>query len=105
MSTSTDERLAELRRKAFPYLPGSDFDEALAEAKKYHENHPPYELILETQTDFSNEKAREAYKRFDLASRRQLAAEHRERTMRPFRERDVPQDLAGEIVDELVLQE
>lgn len=111
MSTSNEERLDGLRIKALPYLithlSAGDlstagrlyFDEALREARAFHEAHPVEQDVGRAPQGDSD--ALEIYR----ATLDTLRAEHRKQTMQPFIERNVPQLLAAEIVDELVLSE
>jgi hypothetical protein len=97
MSTSKDERLAELRRRAFHHLPGSEFDDVLAEASVYHKTHPPGAEWGDLQA--MNKTAEKVI----AATEHNHALTHREAVMMSFLRKDIPYSLAGEIVDELVL--
>lgn len=101
----------ELRQKAFPWLPGSDFDDALAEAKDYHEKHPPLELLGVPSHEVTLcpehvellEREKDAVAENNKETIAKLLKEHREKVMLPFLQKMVPEDLAGEIADKLVL--
>ncbi len=99
MSTLKNGRLEELRAKAFPYLRGSDFFDVLAEARQYHKAHPPGEMLVLRDPETVDSTAEE----FIKVTIQNHARAHRERVMMPFLRKNVPYNLAGEIVDEFVL--
>ncbi len=111
MSTSQADGLAQVRRKAFSYLPGAEFDEVLAKAREYHEMHPVADGIREPKPGDPHEAQRleqtlqRSVVRINEETLKQLEKEHREKLIRFFQDCNVPSELAGEIVDCCVLTE
>ncbi len=89
------------RIKLFHWLPGYYFDEVLDEAKKYHEAHPPEEILVMRDPDLAtiDESNEEVIK----ATVRKHHRDHREGVMMPFLRKNVPYNLAREAVDGLIL--
>lgn len=110
MTSTPHPRLDELRKKALSHLirhidhgdliaAGRHiFDEALKASVAYHEQHPIEEDVGSPP---SGGGALDIYH----ATLDKLRAEHRMQAMQPFIHKGVPLDLAGEIIDALVLAE
>jgi len=93
-----------LRIRAFPQLPGSDFDDVLDEAKAYHKDHPPLEEELVGKvTHPIHRQDRDLVEEINKNTAAKVAKAHRKRLMQFFVQKNVPPDLAGEIVDDLIL--
>ncbi len=103
MSTSTEEGLAQLRRDAFAFLPGSDFDEVVEEARNYHQMHPVVDCMEGPNLNLRDRKAQHLLTATNQATLNKLAEEHRAELMQCFQKRGVPLELAGQIVDAFVL--
>lgn len=109
-TSDTEKRLEELRIRALPHLISNIstgdlslagrlyFDEALRQARAYHEQHPIEE---DTGPPPDGGEALQIHR----ATLEKLRAEHRQQTMQPFLQKGVPLALVEEIVDELVLKE
>lgn len=109
-ASSLDERLEALRIKALPHLISHIstgdlslagrlyFDEALRQARTYHEQHP-------VEDDVGPPPEGGEALQIHRATLEKLHAEHRVQTMQPFIQKSIPLALAEEIVDELVLQD
>lgn len=100
----------DLRFAAREWLPGEEFDTALAEAKKYHAEHPPLELCGEPTEVALCPRHNDLlqYKKEDIAeinkgTRNTLTEEHRQKLMYYFIRKMVPQLLSEEIVERLIL--
>jgi hypothetical protein len=91
-------------------LPGSEFDDALNEARDYHEKHPPLEFIgrpvsppaLQKNVE-RLERKKDLIEKVNEGTVAELIDEHREKLMVPFKNKSVPPKIAGEIVDKLIL--
>lgn len=105
MSTSKEEEdgLAQLRREAFPYLPGSEFDDALNEAREYHKMHPPEDCIVGPNLNLRDRRAQHQYTATTQATLNTLAEEHRTELAQCFQKRGVPLELAHDIVRAFIL--
>lgn len=100
----------DLRSKTTEWLPGGTFDEALSEAIKYHEEHPPLEFVGGPTTPPANpahierlERKKDLIEEVNASTIEQLLKEHRSQIIAFFTKRNVPPDIAGEIADTLVL--
>ncbi len=108
-----DSLKQELIAKASPHIPPQEFEEALEEARVYHESHPPLELVGEpTPSDLPSlhpkdvvrmEKKKDLIDQINEGTIAEMVDDHRQKIMYPFQRRMVPAELAAEIVDNLLL--
>jgi hypothetical protein len=106
-------RLAELRAKAFPYLQGIDFNDAIDAAAEYHRTHPVTEFIdKQPNLNLRDRRAQHVMTAVHQNTLDKLYNEHRDALVKIICDRArtssgqlMPHDLAEELVDQLILAE
>lgn len=106
MSTP-DGRLGELRRSAFPHLPGSEFDDTIAELRSYHSLNQPICADIPSTGVTRNRELQHELTAINQRSLNVMQEKHRRQLVGMLLKlkSDMAPELAGAIVDEYVLNE